>query len=77
MLIAPRPTRPSAWPSVSRSAIGAGCNRLAQRGRRQISVADARDASTPAPAGSSASMPSNSRRSSGAAVENSESDRAP
>ncbi len=25
---APRPTRPSAWPSVSRSAIGAGCNRL-------------------------------------------------
>ncbi|ETB43515.1 hypothetical protein O974_18085 [Mycobacterium avium 11-0986] len=69
MLIAPRPTRPRAWASRSRSATGSGCNRLAQRGRRQISAADAEVASTPAPGGSSDSMPSSSRRSSGAAVE--------
>ena len=77
VLIAPRPTIPSAWPSASRSATGPGCSRRAHRGRRQISAADAEAASTPAPAGSSASMPSSSRRSSGAAVEYSESDSAP
>ena len=60
VLIAPRPTRPSAWLSVSRSA-RSGCSRLAQRGRRQISAADAAAASTPAPAGAPRASPATGR----------------
>ncbi len=74
--IAPRPTTPSACASVSRSPTGSGCRRTAHRGRRQIIARDAEMASTPDPAGRSASTSSSNRRSSGAAVEKSESDSA-
>ena len=69
LVIAPRPTMPSACASVSRSATGCGCSRTAQRGRRQIIARDASAASTPAPSGRSASTLNNNLRSSGAAVE--------
>ena len=73
---APRPTSPSAVASSSRSPTGPGCSRSDQRGRRHNSIRDASAASSPARTGNSASRPSSSRRSSGAAVENNASESA-
>ncbi len=75
-VMAPRPSKPTACASSSSCATGPGCSRADQRGRRQIIARDASAASTDVPVSNSASVLSNSRRSSGAAVEYSESDSA-